>query len=108
MFTLYLVQLLPPATKLREGNVFTPVCHSVQGGSLSRGSLSRGVSVEGSLRGGSLSRGSVSGRPPYGNLWTVHSLLECILVHNRISSIFTREVHRVPLTTNSVTTSTWL
>ena len=44
---LYLVQLLPPATKLRDGNVFTPVCHSVQGGSLSRGSLSRGVSVEG-------------------------------------------------------------
>ena len=25
--------LLPPATKLRQGNVFTPVCHSVQGGS---------------------------------------------------------------------------
>ena len=25
-------QLLPPATKLRQGNVFTPVCHSVPGG----------------------------------------------------------------------------
>ena len=24
--------LLPPATKLRQGNVFTPVCHSVHGG----------------------------------------------------------------------------
>ena len=24
--------LLPPATKLRQGNVFTPVCHSVTGG----------------------------------------------------------------------------
>ena len=23
---------LPPATKLRQGNVFTPVCHSVHGG----------------------------------------------------------------------------
>ena len=47
---------LPPATKLWQGNVFTPVCHSVhgEGGSLSRGSLSRG----------SRSRGSLSGRPP--------------------------------------------
>ena len=25
---------LPSATKLRQGNVFTPVCHSVQGGCL--------------------------------------------------------------------------
>ena len=53
------VRLLPPATKLREGNVFTPVCHSVHrgicvwgsvsGGSLSGGSLSKGVSVQGGL-----------------------------------------------------------
>ena len=31
-------ELLPPATKLRQGNVFTPVCHSLHrggGGSLS-------------------------------------------------------------------------
>ena len=62
---------------LGQGNVFTPVCHSVHrgvsipacttgrmtGGSLSRGSLSRGVSVQGGLcPGGSLSRGvSVQG-----------------------------------------------
>ena len=42
-----------PQTKLREGNVFTPVCDSVHRG---------GVSVQGgSLSGGSLSRGSLSG-----------------------------------------------
>ena len=29
--------LLPPATKLRQGNVFTPVCHSVHGGSATPG-----------------------------------------------------------------------
>ena len=46
------VNLLPPAMKLRVGNVFTPVCDSVHWGgggslwgSLSRGSLSMGVSV---------------------------------------------------------------
>ena len=66
-----------PQTKLREGNVFTPVCDSVHGGrgSLSGGkelcpggSLSRGVSIQE----GSLSKGVVcvqgamflSGRPP--------------------------------------------
>ena len=55
--------------QLRDGNVFTSVCHSVQGGglcpggvsvqeSLSRGSLSRGVSVQWGLSpGGSLSIG---------------------------------------------------
>ena len=68
--------LLPPTTKLRQGNVFTPVCDSVHGevsvqGSLSQGGLcpaprgslsrSRGVSVQvhGGLcpgPGGSLSR----------------------------------------------------
>ena len=69
--------LLPLATKLWQGNVFTPVCDSVYegclclwglcpGGSLSMGSLSREVSVEGSLSGGvcwgSLPRGvSVQG-----------------------------------------------
>ena len=62
--------LLPLATKLREGNVFTPVCDSVHRGSLSWGDLfPGGVCLEGSLnrwvlctggwylsRGGSLSR----------------------------------------------------
>ena len=86
--------LLPSATKLREGNVFTPVCDSVHrgGGSLSRGGISvggglcpgrGGVSVQeggclcpgrGSLsrKGGGLCPGrgrlcpggSLSGRPP--------------------------------------------
>ena len=68
-------KFLPPATKLRQGNVFTPVCHSVhrgevsvQGGLCLGGSLSRevsfqgvsvlGVSVQGGLcPGGSMSRG---------------------------------------------------
>ena len=83
---------------------FTPVCHSVQ-----RGSMSRGVSVRGSLsrgflfgeggylsrvlcpgglcpgeslcRGVSVQRGLGPGRPPYSNLREVCILLECILVN---------------------------
>ena len=43
---------LPPANEVSEGNVFTGVCLSTEGGPLSRDSLS-----EGSLSGGSLSRG---------------------------------------------------
>ena len=57
--------LLPFATKLRQGNVFTPVCDSVHGEclclwglcpgtSLSMG-LSRDVSVHGSVQGGGVS-----------------------------------------------------
>ena len=50
--------LLPPAIKLRQGNVFTPVCNSVHGG----GSLSHD---QGGLRlGGLCPGGSLSGRPP--------------------------------------------
>ena len=54
-----------PQTKLREDNVFTPVCHSVQGGgSLSRGGLCpEGGGVlcpEGCMSGGSLSKGDLS------------------------------------------------
>ena len=42
---------LPPATKLRQGNVFTPVCDSVQGGGIpvQGGSLYMGVCVQGGL-----------------------------------------------------------
>ena len=32
-----MVSLLPPATKLRQGNVFTPVSHSVHGGGMHGG-----------------------------------------------------------------------
>ena len=60
-------KLLPPSTKLRQGNVFTSVCDSVhrgisiQEGSLSRGVrglCQRGVSVQGvSVQRGCLSKG---------------------------------------------------
>ena len=76
------MRFLPSATKLRQGDVFTSVCHSVHGmglcpeGSLTRGSLSRGVSVQGGLCPGGLCpgggggrwgvgvHGGLSGRPP--------------------------------------------
>ena len=45
-------------------------------GSLSRGSLCPG----GALYPGGLWGGSLSGRPPYGYVWAVRILLECILV----------------------------
>ena len=49
--------------QLRDGNVFTPVCHSVQGGvSVQEGSLSRSLCPGGLCPGGSLSSGvSVQG-----------------------------------------------
>ena len=95
------IAFLPPATKLREGNVFTPVCHSIHRWGVSvrgvsvRGSglCSRGISVwglsvqrglcprEGLSPGGALPGGSLSGRPPpYVNVRAVRILLECILV----------------------------
>ena len=46
-------------------------------GSLSRGVSVKGVSVRGvSVRGGGLCQAD----PPYGNMWAVRILLECILV----------------------------
>ena len=98
-----LCMLLPPATKLWQGNVFTPVCDSVHrggsvpacttghmtGGPLSGWSLQGGylgaVSVQGglclggglcpggSLSGGSLSRGVCQGDPPDKDPHTVTS-----------------------------------
>ena len=56
--------LLPPTAKLREGNVFTPLCHSVHrlGGG---GSVQGGLCPRGCVQGRSLSRtGSLSGSPP--------------------------------------------
>ena len=82
------VFLLLPAPKLRQGNVFTPVCGSVhrRGGLCPGGSLSGEVSVQevGGLCPGGLCPGeSLSGRPPllpYGYVRAVHILLVCILV----------------------------
>ena len=54
----YTSEFLPPATKLRQGNVSTPVYDSVHKGSLSRGSLSGGSLSRGSLSRGSLFRGA--------------------------------------------------
>ena len=59
--------------------MFSQVSVCPQGGSLSRGGLCPG----GSLFRGSLSRGFTvlcPERPPYGNVRAVHILLECILV----------------------------
>ena len=89
---------------LGQGNVFTPVCHSVHTGGLCLGGVSvqwgslsggwslstqvsvQGVSVQGSLcPGGSLSRGlSVKGAlcqedPQYSNERAVRILMECIV-----------------------------
>ena len=68
---------------LGQGNVFTPVCHSVH---KERGSLfqyesqvtwlGRSFCPEDSL----CPRGSLSGRPPYGQQWSLRVLLVCILV----------------------------
>ena len=98
---------LPPATKLWEGNVTTPVCHSVHQGSLCLGrSLSRGLCKGGYLSeglclgglcpgGGLCSRGfsvqggslySVRETLLYGNVWVICIQLECILVTIRKQS----------------------
>ena len=85
------IKLLPPATKLGQGYVFTRVCDSVQrGGSPSGGGFSvrgdlcpRGVFVQGGLSGASLSGGSLMKTPPYGNERAVRILLECSLVLTR-------------------------
>ena len=67
--------------KLRQGNIFTPVCDSVHGGGgfSVGGSLSRGGFCPGGV---SVQKGSVRETPPqpYGYVRTVRILLECILV----------------------------
>ena len=93
------IDLLPPEMKLRQGNDFTSVCHSVHRGvsvpASATGHMTRGwgISVQGSLclgglcpGGGLCPRGSLLGRPPdrdpppYGNERAVLIPLECILV----------------------------
>ena len=57
---------LPPTAKLRQGNVFTPVCQSVHGGGLSVSAFTTGGSLSGGL---CLARGSLSrGLCPGGSL----------------------------------------
>ena len=80
--------LLPPATKLGQGNVFTGVCDSAPGGSGRGGvSLLKGGCL---LPGGSARCGGVPlvetppGRPL---LWAVRILLECILVNRGIVTV---------------------
>ena len=55
--------------KFQEGNVFTPVCHSVDRGvsvQRRRGVYVQGVSVQGvSVQGDLYQGGSLSGRPPH-------------------------------------------
>ena len=84
-------------TKLRQGNVFAPVCDSAHrgvsvpacttghmtGGSLSGGSLSEGGSLSGGLFRGGLCQGDPQTETPlYSNERAVRILLECILVLN--------------------------
>ena len=56
-------QSLPPATKLRQGNVFTGVCQEFcpQGGGVSIPACTTGHMTRGSLSGGSLSGGLCPG-----------------------------------------------
>ena len=80
-----------PQTKLRKGNVFTPVCDSVHGGGGMRGGggacVARGACMVGGMHGkGACIAGDVHGRG--GHAWqkrrplqrTGRILLECILV----------------------------
>ena len=87
-FTEMLCLLLPSAKEVAEGNVFTAVCDSVQGG-LCPGGLCPGAVV--SVEGGGLCRGGWSlfgglchrilpPTTPYGNMRVVRILLECILI----------------------------
>ena len=67
----YWSHLYRPQTKLREGDVFTPVCDSVHRGISVQGSLSGdlspGISLEGvSVQDGLCPGGSLSGRPRLG------------------------------------------
>ena len=68
-----IVVFLPPATKLRQSNVFTLVCHSVH----------RAISVRGSLSREAMSGGSLSGRPPRPLYGYVHptGMHSCSIFH---------------------------
>ena len=89
---------LPPATKLREGNVFTPVCHSVH----------RRVSVQGiSVQGGLCPGGSLSGRPlctvkcgQYASYWNAFFSLNVgiIVIHAKRTIISSRKKNVCHLT----------
>ena len=66
---------------LGQGNIFTPVCHSVQSGGVLRGVCSRGVPGPGGVV---CSRGCLVETPRL-LLRPVRILLECILVKNRLA-----------------------
>ena len=78
-------RFLPPATKLGQGNIFTGVCDSVNGGGVPApggGACSVGSGLGGVWSwGGSGPRGVPGGDPPgWPLLRAVRILLECILV----------------------------
>ena len=78
--------ILPSATKLGQGYIFTDVCDSVHRG----GAWSGGVPGQvGTWSGGCLVQG-VPGGDPLGRLllWTVCILLECILVREGLKISF--------------------
>ena len=81
--------LLPAETNFGQGNIFTPVCHSVQGGGLGLvpggGPPNfRGGGVAPIVRRGVLQifGGGVSNFQNTVNVRAVRILLECILVHS--------------------------
>ena len=74
--------LLPPATKLRQGYIFTGICDSVHIGHAWPGGRPWLGGMHGK-RGGCITGGCAWLRHTV-NEWAVHILLECILVQNLI------------------------
>ena len=93
--TFYIIlTFLPPATKWQQGNVFTPVCHSVHRGALCQGETDtpytetpgqrppgeRPPDRDSLHRDPPRQRPSKQRPPPYSNQLVVRILLECILI----------------------------
>ena len=86
-----------PLTKLREGSVFTPVCHSVHRGVSVHGGFCLGGSLfRGSLSGGSLSRGFSVRETPRTVSWCFFSTWGRVWVH-RLNSKGRVWVHHLSL-----------
>ena len=75
--------LLPPATKLRHGNIFTGVCQSFCS-AWDGGGVCPSMHYRSHDRGVFFVRGSLLGRPPYRNERVVRVLVECILVRSNV------------------------